>query len=132
ELLRYIGEYSRHDNPTVSKAYRAIQAHYAVRENPDLTKRYGPAGFLKKDSGLYYYYVTVARTLGAVGRPELKTDDGRVHDWTRELSDRVLMLRGKDGLWTNANVRWWEGDPVLATSFAMLALTACRDLRRAP
>lgn len=130
ELLRYVCESARLDNPTVTRVYRAIRASYDASGNPDLTKRYGPEGFQKKDAGLYYYYLTLARTLGALGRTELRTDDGKKHDWAADLSDRLLLLRRPDGLWANANGRWWEDDPVLATSFAMLSLTVCRDLKK--
>lgn len=132
DLLRYIGELTRRDNPTVSRAYVAIRHHYDVRENPDLTQRYGPDGFGPHgDAGLYYYYLTLARTLASVGRPMLETMDGKKHDWSRELSDRLLGLQRDDGSWINENARWWEDDGVLVTSYALLALGQCRDLREA-
>ncbi len=130
EFLRYVSEMTRFDNPTVSKAHLAIRSYYSFRENPDLTRRYGPEGFQRKDAGLYYYYLTVARTLGAVGRPELKTLDGRSHDWARELSGVILSLQSDDGSWVNRNDRWWEDDAVLVTAYAMIALRECRDVKR--
>ncbi len=130
EFLRYVSEMTRFDNPTVSKAHLAIRSYYSFRENPDLTRRYGPEGFQRKDAGLFYYYLTVARTLGAVGQPELKTLDGRSHDWARELSGVILSLQSEDGSWINRNDRWWEDDPLLVTAYAMIALKECRDVKR--
>ena len=38
----------------------------------------------------------------------------------------MLMERqSKEGSWTNPVDRWWEGDPVLATSYALQALNIC-------
>ena len=35
-----------------------------------------------------------------------------------------------DGSWVNDNNRWWENDPVLATSYAMLALEFASGLTK--
>jgi len=130
QLLRYVGESTRRDNPTVSRAYWAIRTHYTVRENPDLTQRYAPSsGYLHRDAGLYYYYLTLARTLSAMGRPRLETVAGRSHDWARELSERLRGLQRPDGTWRNDNARWWEDDPALTTCYAIISLSLCRDLR---
>ena len=48
------------------------------------------------------------------------------HDWKKELSAKVISLQKPDGSWANDNNRFWEADPVLCTSFAMLVLELCR------
>ena len=48
------------------------------------------------------------------------------HDWKAELSAKIVSLQRPDGSWLNENNRFWEADPVLCTSFAMIALTLCR------
>jgi len=129
ELLRYMGEISNPDNPTVWKTYYALRAYYRLDGNPDLTKRYGPDGFQDKSAGLYHYYLTAARTLGTVSRPELKMLDGTRHDWAKELSQKLISLQNDEGFWVNENPRWLEGDPLLVTCYVMISLSICRDVK---
>jgi squalene-hopene/tetraprenyl-beta-curcumene cyclase len=75
--------------------------------------------------GLYYYYDILSRALSAAGVEELVQDDGRKVRWKAELAARLISLQRPDGSWVNDNNRFWEGDPVLATSFAVLALSMC-------
>ena len=42
------------------------------------------------------------------------------------LAARRRELQKPDGSWTNDNNRFWEADPVLCTSFAMIVLGLCR------
>jgi outer membrane murein-binding lipoprotein Lpp len=51
--------------------------------------------------------------------------NGKKIDWKKELSAKIISLQKKDGSWANDNNRFWENDPVLATSFAILALALC-------
>lgn len=37
-----------------------------------------------------------------------------------------MSLQKPDGSWANDNNRFWEADPVLCTSFALLVLGLCR------
>ena len=48
------------------------------------------------------------------------------HEWKKELSAKVISLQKPDGSWANDNNRFWEADPVLCTSFALLVLGLCR------
>ena len=73
------------------------------------------------NQGLYYFYDIMARALAASG-----VDEVGGHNWKRELSERLLKLQKPDGSWVNDNNRFWEADPVLCTSFAMLVLEICR------
>jgi len=74
--------------------------------------------------GLFYYYVTFAKTLHALKRDFITDDKGAAHDWRRELVERLIQLQEKDGSWKNKwHQRWWEGQPLLATSFAVMALS---------
>jgi squalene-hopene/tetraprenyl-beta-curcumene cyclase len=71
--------------------------------------------------GLYYFYDIMARALAASGVKEVGG-----HDWRAELSAKLISLQRADGSWANANNRFWEADPVLCTSFALLVLELCR------
>jgi squalene-hopene/tetraprenyl-beta-curcumene cyclase len=63
----------------------------------------------------------MARALDAA-----KIDRVGEHEWKKELSARIVSLQREDGGWANENNRFWEADPVLCTSFALLALELCR------
>ncbi len=47
---------------------------------------------------------------------------GKIHDWRYELLNKLVSLQKADGFWINDNNRWWENDPVLVTSYSLLAL----------
>ena len=72
--------------------------------------------------GLYYYYHTMSKTLSLSGITKIKNEKGKVQDWRKELSLHLLNLQSGNGSWTNDNGRWWEKDPVLVTSYALLTL----------
>ena len=44
----------------------------------------------------------------------------------RKAAEFVLSTQRPDGSWANDNNRFWEADPVLCTSFAMIVLSLCR------
>jgi squalene-hopene/tetraprenyl-beta-curcumene cyclase len=53
---------------------------------------------------------------------ELPLKDGQKINWRRELAMKLINLQKRDGSWENANGRWWEKDPALVTSYALLTL----------
>ena len=76
--------------------------------------------------GLYYYYHTMAKALSLYGQPIIKDEKGVGHDWAKELSDHLISLQHADGYWKSTSERWYEEIPVLATSYAVVALSDCR------
>ena len=103
------------DDPRVKAAYDWIRKHYDVKNNPGMG-----------DAGLFYYYLTFAKALDALGVDEIEDADGVKHDWRRELAEELARRQQKDGSWVNTNRRWMESDPNLATSFALVALSYCK------
>jgi squalene-hopene/tetraprenyl-beta-curcumene cyclase len=99
------------DDPRVKAALVWISAHYSVDENPGLGKK-----------GLYYYYQAFARALALLGEPVLTDAAGVRHDWYGELTRKLLAMQAADGSWKNDDPTYWESNPVLATSRALLAL----------
>ena len=97
-------------DPRVRQSLEYLTKYWSVDENPGMGNQ-----------GLYYFYDIMARALSAAGVE--KVGD---HDWKRELSAKVMSLQKPDGSWYNENNRFWEADPVLCTSFAMLVLELCR------
>ena len=98
-------------DPRVRQSMEYCERNWSVDENPGMGSQ-----------GLYYFYDIMARALAASGA-------GKVggHDWRRELSEKLISLQREDGSWANDNNRFWEADPVLCTSFAMLVLELCRQ-----
>lgn len=103
------------DDPRVEAAIDWIRKHYDLKSNPGMG-----------DAGLYYYYHTFAKALDAFGVDEIEDADGVKHDWRRELTEELAARQQPDGSWANENPRWMEGDPGLATAFALLALSYCQ------
>jgi squalene-hopene/tetraprenyl-beta-curcumene cyclase len=69
----------------------------------------------------------MARALNTLGLDAITTPDGTRHDWRHELGNKMLSLQRVDGSWINElDPRWFEGNPVLATAYALLVLDECR------
>ena len=99
-------------DPRVTKAFQWICQNYRLDENPGVGQ-----------DGLFYYYHTLARALHANDEPKITDAAKVVHDWRAELIDKLASIQQEDGSWVNkAAKRWEEGNPVLATCFAMLAM----------
>lgn len=85
--------------------------NYTLEENPGMGLQ-----------GLYYYYQTMAKALSVAGIDELKRDGGKPADWRRDLANALLTRQRENGSWVNSNGRWMESDPILVTSYSVLAL----------
>jgi squalene-hopene/tetraprenyl-beta-curcumene cyclase len=110
-MLSYIYANLKRDDPRVTAVFDWLRRNYTLEENPGM----GP-------QGLYYYFHTQAKALSAYGVNELELANGRKVDWRRDLAMRLMDLQRPDGSWFNDNSRWWEKDPVLVTSYAVLTL----------
>lgn len=108
------------DDPRVKSAFKWIQQHYTLDENP------GMGG-----SGLYYYYHTFAKALDALGHDEIEDSDGKSHKWREELASALVKRQRPDGSWVNEDRRWMEGDANLVTSYVLLTLAHCKPHKTA-
>ncbi len=104
------------EDPRVRSAYQWLGKHWSLEEN---------AG--QGNQGLYFYYDVLARALDAAQVGRLKLEDGSEVDWREELAKALVARQKPDGSWVNTSNRYWEGDPALATSYALLALTVVLD-----
>lgn len=111
------------DDRRVRAAVRWIENHYTLEENPGFDLARNPdAG----QQGLFYYYMTLARALDALGVGVITDSKGKKHPWRKELREKILRIQREDGSWVNErSPRWFEGNPVLATSYALLTLDVC-------
>jgi len=108
------------DDIRVAAALDWIRRNYTLEENPGLG-----------DEGLYYFFVTFSRALDASGRDtiEIIGDNGATatRDWANDLIDRLAELQNDDGSFRSVHDRWMEGDPVLITAYALIALQHALD-----
>ena len=105
------------EDPRVEAALGWIRGHHTLDRNPGM-----PAG--TDQQGLYYYYLVYAQALAAFGEDTLELAGGEEVDWRAALTDALGRRQRPDGTWSNPEGRWMEGDPNLATVFAVLALQA--------
>jgi len=110
-LLSFIYAEMDSQDPRVLAVKDWLTKHYTIKENPGM----GP-------QGLFYYYHTMAKALTLSGITTILDEQGVSKDWRKELALHLLNLQSKDGSWINDNGRWWEKDPVLVTSYALLTL----------
>jgi squalene-hopene/tetraprenyl-beta-curcumene cyclase len=99
------------DDVRVRAAFDWIRRHWSFDENPGLGQQ-----------GLYYYYHTMARALRAAQQDEITDTAGTKHNWRQELIDALAARCRNDGSWQNTADRWLEGQPAMATVYAVLAL----------
>jgi squalene-hopene/tetraprenyl-beta-curcumene cyclase len=98
-------------DPRVQAAFKWIQKHYSLDENPGMGQ-----------AGLYYYFHTFAKALDAMNLKVLEDASGKKHDWRAELVSHLLSLQRENGSWVNPEKKWYEGDPNMATAYSLLTL----------
>ena len=110
-LLSYIYAQLDRDDPRVEAVFDWLTRHYSLDENPGMGKE-----------GLFYYYHTMAKALHAYGVNRITLKNGQEINWRKSLATRLLDKQNGEGFWVNESGRWWEKDPVLVTSYAVLTL----------
>lgn len=111
-LLSFIYAGLDKNDPRLKAVMEWLSKNYTLEENPGL----GP-------NGLFYYYHTMAKALAIANVDFLKTKDGKVIDWRADLASKILTLQKGDGTWMNDSGKWMESDPVLTTSYMLMALS---------
>ncbi len=105
---------SRNDT-RVQSAFDWAMRHWTLEENPG-------AG----SEGVYYFYNVLTKALAAFGRDRIPAGDTDIF-WRREIVRKLVNLQRIDpatghGYWVNDHGRYLESDPVLVTSYSILAL----------
>ena len=101
------------DDPRVRSAIAWAVQHWTVTENPG-----------QGSKGLFYYYTIMAKTLPLMGSGDLAFG-GKTVAWRKDLTAQLLNLQQADGSWANKDNAFWENDPALVTSYALLSLEKC-------
>jgi len=97
---------------------RVVDGWKWLKSNWDLSSHPGMG-----QVGLFYYYQTLGKTLSIWEEPIFEDARGRKYDWYAELATTLLSVQRPDGSWKNDNPKYWEGNPILATARAVLALS---------
>lgn len=101
------------EDPRVRSAIAWAVQHWTVTENPG-----------QGSKGLFYYYTIMAKTLPLMGNGDLASG-GKTVAWRKDLTTQLLKMQQADGSWANADNTFWENDPALVTSYALLSLQKC-------
>jgi hypothetical protein len=101
------------DDTRVQAAVSYLRKNYDLKSNPGVGAQ-----------GLYYYYQVFGKAFNALGEPTFTDADGVVHDWRADLISELAARQQDNGSWYNVeSERWMEGDAVLVTAYALLALS---------
>ncbi len=110
-LLSYIYSDLKRDDPRVVAVMDWLVKNYSLEENPGMGAQ-----------GYFYYLNLMTKGLSASGVDQLELKDGKKIDWRKEVAMKLINLQKTDGSWANENGRWWEKDPSLVTSYAVISL----------
>ncbi len=102
-------------DPRMQAARRWLERSFLADAHPG---GYASDREVNREALYYYYAFSVSRALRSEG-------DGLARKG--RLAEALLKRQGADGSWVNSAVAVREDDPLVATSFALLALAACRD-----
>lgn len=106
----------RKDSAEVKAAMDWVRKNYSVEVHPGFSFDQSQRHHLR---GLFHYYLVMARALDAFGENPLATFDGKKHDWPREIAEQLLKIVRDSKMWQNDNPAWYEGDPVLVTTYVL-------------
>jgi len=88
-----------------------IKTHYTLEENP---------GFGQK--ALYYYYMTFAKCLDALGEEVIVDGNGKKHYWREEFIKKLLSLQYEEWYWVHTDGRYWHKNKDLITAYAIIGI----------
>ena len=113
-LLSFIYAEVDKTDPRVTSAFSWATKHWSLEENPGMGKQ-----------GLYYFYNVLSKGLAAFGKESFTAKEKELH-WREVIIKKLISLQKIDangkGYWSNENSRWFEADPVLVTSYTLIAL----------
>jgi squalene-hopene/tetraprenyl-beta-curcumene cyclase len=101
----------RKDDIRVKKAVSWIQDHYTLDENP---------GFGKV--ALYYYYMTFAKCLDALGDEAIVDSKGVKHRWREDVIHKLVSVQKEEGYWTSEDGQYWHNVKDLVTAYGCIAM----------
>lgn len=106
------------EDPRVRSAFDWAANHWSLEENPGMGMQ-----------GYFFFFNVLSRSLNAYGNDFIPIEASRSINWRKAVASKLLSLQKVDpasgyGYWVNEQGRFWENDPILVTSYAVLALQA--------
>ena len=98
-------------DPRVVSALDWVSRHWTLKENPGMGTR-----------GLFYYYNILTKSLSLTGKDTVASSAGDPIPWKKQVQEHLLSIQKPDGSWVNSDNTFWEGNPVIVTSYAVLTL----------
>ncbi|MCC5843332.1 MAG: terpene cyclase/mutase family protein [Verrucomicrobia bacterium] len=103
------------NDPRVRSAFEWSTRNWTVTEN------------MPADQEGYYYFINVlTKAMATFGQDIFTRENGEEVNWRvdviNELVRRQRIDANGNGFWLNDDNRYWEGDPVLVTAYALIAL----------
>lgn len=106
------------DDIRVKQAVSWIRDHYTLEENP---------GF--GQAALYYYYMTFAKCLDALGEDVIIDSSDRRHYWREDIIKKLISLQHEEGYWVHTHARYLHNVKDLVTSYAIISIKfALKDM----
>ena len=112
-IMSYAWANLQKNDRRVQNALKWIAANYTVDENPGIGQK-----------AVYYYYMVFAKALQAYGEHTVVDAKGVSHNWREDLGKKLLALQHPEGFWVNPNTAEMQGNPVLVTTFTLMAIEA--------
>ena len=114
-LLSFIYANVDKEDKRVQSAFEWSLKNWTLEQNPGMDQQ-----------GLYYYFHTLSKALSVMNQDVLLLADQQQVNWREALIKKLLSVQRTEpdgtGFWKNDEGRWWESDPVLVTSYSLLAL----------
>lgn len=99
-------------DPRIEAVVDYLSRNWSLTENPSMGAQ-----------GLYFYYNIMARALSLAGLETIPGKDGGAPVlWREALARQLISLQKENGSWVNDAGRFSESDPVLTTSYVLVAL----------
>ena len=107
-------------DPRLDAALNWAKKNYRFDANPGMQPG-------KERQGLFYYFMTMAKTFDLLDQNTLDLPDGRTADWRADLFQAIkkeaITLPDKPGVvWINNADRWAEGMPQVTAGYLVKAL----------
>jgi len=122
-MLSYIYADVDRDDPRVQATIDWAANHWDLdTASRDPEKK----GTDREKEGLYYMLNVMTKGLAAYGQDVFKPESEATFNWRVEMIEKLVGMQKIEsdgtGYWVNEVSRYWEGDKVLATSYALIAL----------
>jgi squalene-hopene/tetraprenyl-beta-curcumene cyclase len=117
-LLSFIYADAKKDDGRVTSAFEWANKHWTLDENPGMGAQ-----------GHYYFINVLSKALAAFGQDIIALPDGKKINWREEVINKLINLQKIEngrGYWINDAGRWMEADPILTTSYCIVALDIAR------